>query len=113
MARGAPGKGALANRCGRPTQPRITVSRGLPMLRSTCLAVAVVLLLFAPAPELRGQVKRTFRYFPRAGAPAEANHYRIVTVPLPPEIVLEVGGLAFRDDGKLLACTRRGEVWLI
>jgi hypothetical protein len=27
--------------------------------------------------------------------------------------VLEVGGLAFRPDGKLLACTRRGEVWLI
>jgi hypothetical protein len=44
---------------------------------------------------------------------AEAVHYRIVTLPIPPEIVLEVGGLAFRPDGKLLACTRRGEVWLI
>ena len=43
----------------------------------------------------------------------EATHYRIVTVPIPKEIVLEVGGLAFRPDGKLLACTRRGEVWLI
>ena len=44
---------------------------------------------------------------------AEEKHYRIVTIPIPPEIVLEVGGLAFRPDGKLLCCTRRGDVWLI
>jgi glucose/arabinose dehydrogenase len=44
---------------------------------------------------------------------AEAKHYRISTVPVPAEVVLEVGGLAFRPDGKLYACTRRGEVWLI
>jgi hypothetical protein len=43
----------------------------------------------------------------------EAAHYRIVTLPVPKDIVLEVGGLGFRTDGKLLACTRRGEVWLI
>jgi hypothetical protein len=43
----------------------------------------------------------------------ENAHYRIVTLPIPPDIVLEVGGLAMRPDGKLLACTRRGEVWLI
>jgi hypothetical protein len=44
---------------------------------------------------------------------AEAAHYRLVTLPVPPDVVLEVGGLGFRPDGKLLACTRRGEVWLI
>src|ERR1700676_1479476 len=44
---------------------------------------------------------------------AEADHYRIVTLPIPKDVVLEVGGLAMRPDGKLLACTRRGEVWLI
>jgi hypothetical protein len=44
---------------------------------------------------------------------AEAVHYRLATVPVPKDIVLEVGGLGFRPDGKLLACTRRGEVWLI
>jgi hypothetical protein len=49
----------------------------------------------------------------RSQTAAEAMHYRIVTLPIPPEVVLEVGGLAFRPDGKLLACTRRGEVWLI
>ena len=36
-----------------------------------------------------------------------------MTVPVPKDVVLEVGGLAMRPDGKLLACTRRGEVWLI
>jgi hypothetical protein len=43
----------------------------------------------------------------------EAAHYRIVTLPVPKDVVLEVGGLALRPDGKLLACTRRGEVWLV
>jgi hypothetical protein len=63
--------------------------------------------------------KRLDRDFPPAGGPsaslvqAEAKHYRIATIPVPPGIVLEVGGLAFRPDGKLLACTRRGDVWLI
>jgi hypothetical protein len=46
-------------------------------------------------------------------ASPEAAHYRIVTLPLPKDCVMEVGGLAFRDDGKLVACTRRGEVWLV
>src|SRR5207253_10765 len=44
---------------------------------------------------------------------AEARHYRLVSVPIPDQIVFEAGGLGFRPDGKLLACTRRGEVWLI
>lgn len=41
----------------------------------------------------------------------EAEHYRLVTIPLPPDCVLEVGGLGFRPDGQLLVCTRRGEIW--
>lgn len=44
---------------------------------------------------------------------SEAVHYRLMTLPVPSGVVLEVGGLGFRPDGKLLACTRRGEVWLI
>jgi hypothetical protein len=50
---------------------------------------------------------------PSTDLKAEAVHYKIVTVPTPEEAVLEVGGLAFRPDGRLLACTRRGDVWLI
>ena len=48
-----------------------------------------------------------------SSAISEAKHYAVTTIPLPQDCVLEVGGLAFRPDGKLLACTRRGEVWLI
>jgi glucose/arabinose dehydrogenase len=56
--------------------------------------------------------------FPTAAAPktdtsAESKYYKIVTLPVPKDCVMEVGGLAMRPDGKLLACTRRGEVWLI
>src|SRR2546421_8700817 len=43
----------------------------------------------------------------------EARHYRLVTLPHPKDCMLEVGGLDFRPDGQLLACTRRGEVWRI
>ncbi len=58
------------------------------------------------------------RDFAVSAAPAgtvgrEAVYYQVLTIPLPEECVLEVGGLAFRPDGKLLACTRRGEIWLI
>src|SRR5436309_1573353 len=45
--------------------------------------------------------------------PVADKYYRLLTLPIPKDIVLEVGGLTFRPDGKLLACTRRGEVWLI
>jgi len=49
----------------------------------------------------------------KAASDADSKHYAITTIPLPADCVLEVGGLAFRPDGKLLACTRRGEIWLI
>lgn len=43
----------------------------------------------------------------------EDDYYRIVTLPIPEDIKLEVGGLAPLPDGRLAACTRRGEVWII
>jgi plastocyanin len=43
----------------------------------------------------------------------EDDYYRIVTLPIPQNISLEVGGLATLPDGRLAASTRRGEVWLI
>jgi hypothetical protein len=65
--------------------------------------VVGLLILAAPPPS---------PYSPTA-AEREAAHYRTVPVPHPAECVLEVGGLAFRPDGTLVACTRRGEVWLV
>ncbi len=43
----------------------------------------------------------------------ENDYYRIVTLPIPQNISLEVGGLAVLPDGRLAASTRRGEVWLV
>lgn len=73
-------------------------------------------------PEFPGGLETAFRARLErdfAGKPAnpllaaEARHYRILTQPIPAEIVLEVGGLAIRPDGKMLCCTRRGDIWLI
>ena len=37
--------------------------------------------------------------------------YVVETIPVPADIRLEVGGMAFWPDGTLVMCTRRGEVW--
>lgn len=48
----------------------------------------------------------------KAAEPDEARYVEIVDTPLPPDVVLEVGGLVQRGD-ELFVCTRRGEVWRI
>ena len=47
--------------------------------------------------------------------PTENDYYRLITFPLPENVVLEVGGMDFLDKEKtkLLVCTRRGEIWRI
>src|SRR5690606_6068288 len=43
----------------------------------------------------------------------ESEYYKIVDVPIPKDILLEVGGLSLTDEDKLGVSTRRGEVWII
>jgi len=43
----------------------------------------------------------------------ESEYYKIVDVPIPKGVLLEVGGLALTEKGQLGVSTRRGEVWLI
>ncbi len=43
----------------------------------------------------------------------ESEYYRIVDVPIPEEVLLEVGGLVLTDEDKLGVSTRRGDVWVI
>ncbi|MEO2021035.1 MAG: hypothetical protein ABGX05_04355 [Pirellulaceae bacterium] len=47
--------------------------------------------------------------------PTENDYYRMVTFPLPEGLVLELSGLGWLDkeQTRLIACTRRGELWLI
>jgi cytochrome c551/c552 len=44
---------------------------------------------------------------------AEDDYYRIITVPTPEGVLLEVGGVATLPDGRIAVCTRRGDVWII
>ncbi|MXZ18890.1 MAG: auracyanin family protein [Rhodothermaceae bacterium] len=48
-----------------------------------------------------------------AQVPQESDYYRMVRVPIPQDIMLEVGGMSFMPDGRLGVATRRGEIWLI
>ncbi len=47
--------------------------------------------------------------------PTENDYYRMVTFPIPQDVTLEVGGLGWldKDQTRLLACTRRGELWVL
>ena len=44
---------------------------------------------------------------------AEAEYYRIVDLPLPPALALEVGSFCALPDGRLAVGTRRGEILLL
>ncbi|MCH8823355.1 MAG: hypothetical protein IH984_07590 [Planctomycetes bacterium] len=43
----------------------------------------------------------------------EAEHYRVLSIIEPENVVLEVGGIDILDDGRPIIATRRGEVWII
>jgi cytochrome c551/c552 len=43
----------------------------------------------------------------------EDDYYKIITVPTPENILLEVGGVATLPDGRIAVCTRRGDVYII
>ncbi len=46
-------------------------------------------------------------------APSEEDFYKIITIPNPEGILLEVGGVATLPDGRVALSTRRGDVWLV
>jgi len=43
----------------------------------------------------------------------EEDYYRIMTLGLPTDVVLEAGGVCTLPNGKLAVSTRRGEVWIV
>ena len=45
--------------------------------------------------------------------PVEDDYYKIITLPVPEGILLEVGGVATMPDGRIAVATRRGDVWMI
>jgi glucose/arabinose dehydrogenase len=76
-----------------------------------CTAIAAALLAgCAVAGDLAAQ-PAPGQASPQANR--EAQFYRIETIPVPENIVLEVGGLALMPDNRLAVATRRGEVWIV
>lgn len=45
--------------------------------------------------------------------PTEADYYRILTLPIPKDIVLEAGAVELMPGGKLAVSTRRGDIFLV
>ncbi|MGH9340000.1 MAG: DUF7133 domain-containing protein [Acidobacteriota bacterium] len=50
---------------------------------------------------------------PPAAAQAPEEYYRVETVATPEGIAPEVSAIAFRNDGSLIACFRRGQVYIL
>src|SRR5690606_2956502 len=74
----------------------------------TRLMLPLLLLLCSVLPTAAQGRQQT-----SAQAAAEERYYRIVTIPVPEDIVLEVGGMATLPGGLLAVATRRGEIWTI
>ncbi|MDB5262971.1 MAG: blue (type 1) copper protein [Adhaeribacter sp.] len=92
--------------------------------RATLLAVGLLVLSAAPgwaqvkkinpetgskqpAPAPKGLAKV------EAAPEKEDDFYKLISLPVPEDIILEVGGMATLPDGSLAICTRRGEVWIV
>ncbi len=43
----------------------------------------------------------------------EDDYYKLISLPIPEGVILEVGGMTTLPDGRLAICTRRGEVWIV
>lgn len=46
-------------------------------------------------------------------SPKEEDYYKIITLPVPEGILLEIGGVTMLPNGSLAVATRRGDVWVI
>ena len=70
-----------------------------------CWAVGLGLPLFAQEPPNTDAVTKKNS--------KEDDFYRMVTLPVPEGILLEVGGVATLPDGRIALATRRGDVWTV
>ncbi|NBA88819.1 hypothetical protein GVN16_23795 [Emticicia sp. CRIBPO] len=46
-------------------------------------------------------------------SPKEEDFYKIVTLPVPEGVLLEVGGVTMTPNGSLALATRRGDIWVV
>jgi hypothetical protein len=66
-------------------------------------------------PPLPAEVDAALNYYLESDFPStpEAEYYRAITIPVPKDVVLEVGGLDVLPDGRPVVCTRRGEIYIV
>ncbi|HEX6925217.1 MAG TPA: plastocyanin/azurin family copper-binding protein [Longimicrobiaceae bacterium] len=78
--------------------------------RGACVALLCALLgaVAAVAPAAAQQRSAT-----SSQAAAEDRYYRLITIPIPEGVVLEVGGMTNLPGGQLGIATRRGDVWIV
>ena len=58
-------------------------------------------------------VKKTIGVQKLANQPKEEKYYKIATLGLPTDVILEGGGICTLPNGKLAVSTRRGEIWIV
>ena len=51
--------------------------------------------------------------FSAEAAPKQDDYYKFTRIPLPPDVVLEAGGIAMLPNGKLVVSTRRGDIYSV
>lgn len=68
-------------------------------LRRGCLRVPVALLVVQLAAGI-------------TSAQSEDDYYKMITLPIPADLKLEVSGLALLPDGRVAAALRKGDVWI-
>src|SRR5688500_3532321 len=76
-------------------------------MKHTVMAALLLFMAFVSVQAQEADGKKV------AALEKEEDYYRIFSLPVPENIILEVGGLATLPDGGLAVCTRRGEVWII
>ena len=84
------------------------------------LLLLVPLPLFAQEPlddDLREETEKELLALQRAAigaqAAAEEHYYRLLSMPLEEGMSMEVGGLLQLSDGRIMAGTRRGEIFIV
>jgi cytochrome c551/c552 len=80
---------------------------------SSLIAHSIMLQRFLPILFIFVQFNLSIAQETEVQVPVENDYYKIIKVPIPEGIILEVGGLAVLPDGSLAASTRRGDVWII
>lgn len=96
-------------------------------LKSVLLTSILLLLInFSGEAQIRTKSNKPATSSSKQSAPAskglkkaeaepakEDDFYKIVSIPVPEDVILEVGGITNLPGGDLGICTRRGEVWII